>query len=106
MSQGPVSLKSQELFWPEKPIVELQSTCFEKLIFEHVFNARKTKRIAKFDSLEPRRCEGIKGIVAPEIGPKSFGTSPGPRFLHGGKPWTVIGVRFKILDIFNRQNNV
>ena len=24
--------------------------------------------------LEPRRYEDIKGIVAPEIGPKSFGT--------------------------------
>ena len=31
-------------------------------------------RIAKFDGLGPRRCEDIKGIVAPEIGPKSFGT--------------------------------
>ena len=28
----------------------------------------------KFDGLEPRRYEDIKGIVAPEIGPKSFGT--------------------------------
>ena len=28
----------------------------------------------KFDNLEPRCCEDIKGIVAPEIGPKSFGT--------------------------------
>ena len=35
---------------------------------------RKTKTIAKFEGLEPRRCEDIKGIVAPEIGPKSFGT--------------------------------
>ena len=34
----------------------------------------KTKRIANFDGLEPRRCEDIKGIVAPEIGPKGFGT--------------------------------
>ena len=31
-------------------------------------------KIAKFDGLEPRRCEDIKGIVAPEIGPKRFGT--------------------------------
>ena len=30
--------------------------------------------IAKCDCLEPRRCEDIKGIVAPEIDPKSFGT--------------------------------
>ena len=27
-----------------------------------------------FDGLEPRRCEDIKKIVAPEIGPKSFET--------------------------------
>ena len=27
-----------------------------------------------FYGLEPRRCDDIKGIVAPEIGPKSFGT--------------------------------
>ena len=39
-----------------------------------MFNVRKTKRIAKFDSLEPRRCKDMKGIVAPEIGPKRFGT--------------------------------
>ena len=71
---GPVSRKSRELFGPEKLVVKLQSACFEKLIFLHVFNIRKTKRIAKFDGLEPRRCEDIKGIVAPEIDPKSFGT--------------------------------
>ena len=35
---------------------------------------KKTKRIAKFDGLEPQRCKDVKGIVAPEIGPKSFGT--------------------------------
>ena len=39
-----------------------------------MFNIGKTKRIPKFDGLKPRRCEDIKGIVAPEIGPKSFGT--------------------------------
>ena len=71
--QGPVSRKSRELFGPEKVVVKLQSACFEKLIFLHVFNIRKTKRIAKFDGLEPRRCEDVKGIVAPEIDPKSFG---------------------------------
>ena len=35
---------------------------------------RKIKRIAKFEGLEPRSCEDIKGIVVPDIGPKSFGT--------------------------------
>ena len=29
----PVSRKSRELFGPEKPVVKLQSACFEKLIF-------------------------------------------------------------------------
>ena len=36
---------------------------------------RKTKRmIAKFDGLEPWRCEDTKGIMAPQIDPKSFAT--------------------------------
>ena len=70
---GPVSRKSLGLFGSEKLVVKLQSACFEKLIFEHVLNRRKSKRIAKFDGLEPLRCEVIKGNVAPEIGPKSFG---------------------------------
>ena len=67
-------LESRDLFGPKKLAVKLQSACFEKLIFLHVFNIRKNKRIAKFEGLEPRRFEGIKAIVAPEIGPKSFGT--------------------------------
>ena len=72
--QGPVSRRSRELFGPEKLVVKLQSTRFEKLIFLHAFNIRKIKRIAKFEGLELRRCEDIKGIVVPNIGPKSFGT--------------------------------
>ena len=40
-----------------------------------MFNVRKTKRIVKIEDLEPQRCEDMKGIVAPEIGPKSFVTS-------------------------------
>ena len=74
VTRGLVSRKSRELFGPEKLVVKLQSACFEQLIFSHVFNIRKTKRIAKFEGLEPRRCEDIMAIVAPEIGPKSFGT--------------------------------
>ena len=72
--QGPVSRTSRELFGPEKLVVKLQSARFEKLIFLHAFNMRKIKRIAKFEGLEPRRCEDIKEIVVPDIGPKSFGT--------------------------------
>ena len=52
----------------------LQSAYFEKLIFEHAFNVRKIKRIAKSDDLDPRRWEDIRGIVALEIGSKSFRT--------------------------------
>ena len=59
---------------PKSQLYKLQSACFEKLIFSHVFNVRKTKTIAKFDDLEPRRCEDIKGVVTPEISPESFGT--------------------------------
>ena len=85
---GPVSRNSRELFGPEKPVIKLQSTYFEKLILLTCFqNVRKTKRIAKFDDLEPRRCEDIKGIVAPEIGPKTFETfekqATVPRFIPG-----------------------
>ena len=54
----------------ENLVGKLLSTCFEKLIFEHVFNVRKTERIAKSDGLETRRCEHIKGIVPPEIDSK------------------------------------
>ena len=71
---GRFSKDSRELFGPEKLVVKLQSACFQKLIFLHAFNMRKIKRIAKFEGLEPRRCEDIKGIVVPDIGPKSFGT--------------------------------
>ena len=60
-------------FRARKAIVKLQSACFEKLIFQHVFNVRKSKWFAKFDGLKSRRYEDIKGIVAPEIGQKSFG---------------------------------
>ena len=34
----PVSRKSRDFFGPEKPFVKVQSTCFEKLIFQHVCN--------------------------------------------------------------------
>ena len=77
-----VSRKSRELFWPKKPVAKVKSACFQKLIFYHVFKVRKTKRIEKFDGLEPRRCEDIKGTETHEVGPKSFGTfeKQAPRF--------------------------
>ena len=69
-------------FWARKASCQTRSACFEKLIYLKVFNIGNTKRIAKFEGLEPWRYEGIEGIVAPEKGPKSFGTfekqAPGP----------------------------
>ena len=38
-------------------------------LLTYMFNVRKTKRIAKFDGLESRSCEDIKGILVAEIGP-------------------------------------
>ena len=73
MGPGASFSKVPRTFGPEKPVVKLQSTCFEKLIFEHVFNVRKTKRMAMFDGVGPRRCEDIREIVATEIDPRSFG---------------------------------
>lgn len=58
----PFSWKSHELFGPKKPSVKLHSACFEKLIFIHVSNVRKTERVAKFDGfIGPWHCETIKG---------------------------------------------
>ena len=58
----------------KKPVVKLQSACFKKLIFQHVFNVnKKKKRIAKLNCLEPWRCKDVKGIVALEMEPRSFG---------------------------------
>ena len=75
---GPVSRTFRELFGPEKPVVKLKSTFFKNLVFLHVFNVRKDKRIAQFDGLEePRRCEDVKGIMTPKIDLKSFGTFEG-----------------------------
>ena len=93
---GPVARKSREFFGTEKPVARLQPACFEKLIFEQVFNARKAKWIAKFDGLESQRFGDIKEIMAPEIGPKSFGTfgkqTPGqsqPPFQETSRPILV-----------------
>ena len=45
-------------------------SCSSNMFFIH----EKPKKIAKFDGLEPRRCEDVKRIVAPGRGPRSFGT--------------------------------
>jgi len=69
-----------------RSLSKLQSTCFVNLIIQRVLNVRKTKSVAKFDGVEPRRFEDIKGIVAPEIGPESFGFGRNsPRFNVSGR---------------------
>ena len=73
----PVSRTFRDLFGPEKPVVKLKSAFFKKLIFLHVFNVRKDKRIAESDGFQPRRCEDVKGIMTPKIDLKSFGTFEG-----------------------------
>ena len=82
MSSGACFSKVTVTFRARNASCETGIQLFGKLAFEHAFNGRKTKRVAKFDGLEPRRFKDIKGIVAPEIGPKSFGTfekqAPGP----------------------------
>ena len=69
--------------------MKLYPASFKNRSLHVFFNVGKTKRIAKFDSLESRRCEDIKGIVAPEIGSKSFGTfekqATGPSSSKGGQ---------------------
>ena len=40
---GPVSRTSRELFGPEKLVVKLQFARFEKVIFLHAFNIRKSR---------------------------------------------------------------
>ena len=65
-AQACVSQKTQQFYGPERSVVKLQSARFKKPGFLHLFNARKIKRIAKFDGLEPRPCEHEKGIVTPE----------------------------------------
>ena len=73
-SLWPVSRKSRELFGRKKPVVAIQFPC----VF---FYVRKTKRIAKFDSLESRRCKEEE-IVASEVGPRRFGkTDTRPKLL-------------------------
>ena len=94
------SIKSWELFRPEKIVVKLQSACFEKLIFLHVLNIRKTKQTANFEGLEPRCCEDKKAILGSQ---KGFGTFEKKSFVKlrpsfmcckGNKNWNNFKVSF------------
>ena len=47
--------------------------CFKNTILD-AYSVVALGRNVKFDVLEPRRCEDKTGIVAPDRGPKCFGT--------------------------------
>ena len=69
------SLTVPRAFRARKASSQTATFMFLKIdLLTYMFNVRKTKRIAKFDGLESRRCKDIKGILAAEIGPKSLGT--------------------------------
>ena len=80
--QGPVSRKSRELLWPEKPFVKLPPAYSVKLVFSCVVKGIKIKITAKFRASRRLRFEDTKRIMSPEIHTKSFGTfdkqAPGP----------------------------
>ena len=72
LSLGPFLESPENFSRPESQLSNCNLLPFEKVILSLMH--KKTKRISKFDGLEPRRCKDIKGIVAPEIGPKGCGT--------------------------------
>ena len=51
---GPVFSKVRGIFRARKASCETVTGLFEKLIFSHVFNVRKTRRLLKLDGLELR----------------------------------------------------
>ena len=65
--------------------------------------------IAKFEGLEARRYEDIKAIVAPEIGPKSFGTfeklAPGLNFSDLSLAKLRRSLTLKLLSIMQQRNS-
>ena len=53
--------------------------CFQKLIFQHVFNVKnktkqkkETQEVCEVSLLRTSILQRYKGVVAPEVGPKSF----------------------------------
>ena len=67
---------------PEKPFVKLRPDYSVKLVFSNVVRGIRIKITAKFRAARRLRFEGTKGIMSPEIRPKSFGTleKQAPRF--------------------------
>ena len=71
---GPLSRKSRKLFGFEKPFVKLRPAYSVTLASSYVVNGWKIKITVKFCATRCLRFENTKGIMSPEMGPKSFGT--------------------------------
>ena len=72
--QGPVSRKSRKLFGSEKPFLKLRPPYSVKLVFSYVVKGIKIKITAKFRASIRLRFGDTKGVMSPEMRPKSFGT--------------------------------
>ena len=68
------ALKSRKRFGPENPFQKLRSAYSKKLAFYYDFKIRKGTLVAKFHSWKRRSFTDRQEIIAPEIGPESFGT--------------------------------
>ena len=55
-------------------MVTLRPAYFVKLVFSCVVKGIKGKITAKFRASRRLRCENTRGIMSPEMRPKSFGT--------------------------------
>lgn len=72
-NQGPVSVKSRELLRARKAGCQTSICSFWAADLLTCFYSKKNQGDC-FDDLEPRRCENIKGILAPKKDQKSCGT--------------------------------
>ena len=70
---GPVSRKSRKLFGPEKSFVKLRRAYSVKRVFSYVLKGIKIKTTVKLLASKRLRFEDKKGIMQPEMRPKSFG---------------------------------
>ena len=69
-----VSRKSRRLFGPESAFVKLRPAHSVKLVFSYVAKGLKIKETVRFRDSRSLRFEDTKGIMSPEMRPKSFGT--------------------------------
>ena len=73
LSRGLFLENHMSLSVPKSKSLNCNPDCFQIKSWTLNFNVCKNKRIAKFGGLDPWLFEDIKRIVAPAMGPKSFG---------------------------------